>query len=200
MGRDPAVVSLLVAAGADVNARDGDRYTPLHRAAQRNDNPGMIRMLLDAGAGVNAWARGFSVDWGWDYTPLHLAVSNQNPTVTAVLLEAGANVNALNGRGTGTPLHQAAGNMSNPAVVALLIEAGADVNARAEVWDRCCWTTSRDRTPLHLAAKANPAAFMMLLDAGADPTALDDYRKTPMDYARENKALQELEVVKRSGR
>ena len=196
---DPAVVALLLQAGADVNARDEDNYAPLHRAAQGNDNPDMIRVLLDAGAEVDAWASGFSIDWGWDYTPLHLAVSNGNPAVTAALLAAGANVNAVSGSGTGTPLHQAAGKQSNPAVVALLIEGGADVDARAEAWDRCCWTTSRDRTPLHLAAKANPAAFMMLLDAGADPAALDDYGRTPMDYARENRALQELEVVKRSG-
>lgn len=196
---DPEVVSLLLEAGADVNARDWSGYSPLHRAAQTNDNPHMITMLLDAGADVNAWATGFQIDWGYDYTPLHLAVRNENPAVTAALLEAGADVNALNGRGTGTPLHLAAGSDSNPAVVALLVEAGADVNARAEVWDRCCYTTSRDRTPLHLAAKSNPVAFIMLLDAGADPTALDDYGKTPMDYARENEALQELEVVKRSG-
>ena len=197
--RDPAVVSLLLEAGADVNALDRDRYSPLHRAAERNEDPAMIAVLVEAGADVNAWSSGFHIDWGWDHTPLHLAVGNANPAVTAALLEAGANVDALKGTGTGTPLHQAAGRESNPAVVALLIAAGADVNARAEVWDRCCYTTSRDRTPLHQAAQANPVAFVMLLDAGADPGALDDYGKTPMDYARENEVLRELEVVKRSG-
>ena len=56
-------------------------------------------------------------------------------------------------------------------------------------------------TPLHVAAmRARPAAFLALLEAGADPEALDGSGKTPMDYAREQKALQELEVVKRSGR
>ena len=197
--RDPVVVSLLLEAGADVNALDRDRYSPLHRAAERNEDPAVIAVLLDAGAEVNAWSSGFHIDWGWDHTPLHMAVRNANPDVTAALIDAGANVNALRGRGTGTPLHQAAGMASNPEVVALLIAAGADVNARAEVWDRCCYTTSRDRTPLHQAAMTNPVAFVMLLDAGADAGALDDYGKTPMDYARENEVLRELEVVKRSG-
>ena len=56
-------------------------------------------------------------------------------------------------------------------------------------------------TPLHVAAKrGNAAVFMALLEAGADSAALDVEGKTPLDHAREQKALQELEVVKRSAR
>jgi len=41
---------------------------------------------------------------------------------------------------------------------------------------------------------------MILLEADADPAAPDGYGKTPMDYARESRALMELEVVKRFAR
>ena len=41
--------------------------------------------------------------------------------------------------------------------------------------------------------------FMALLEAGADPEAVDVNGKSPMDYAGEQEALRELEVVKRSG-
>ena len=43
----------------------------------------------------------------------------------------------------------------------------------------------------------NPVNFPALLRLGADPNALDDEGKTPLDYARENEALQGLEVVRR---
>ena len=83
---------------------------------------------------------------------------------------------------------------------ARLLEAGADIEARAT---HLGWRqpNGRDMTPLHVAAKrGNAAVFMALLDAGADPAALDIEGKTPLDHAREQNALQELEVVKRSGR
>ena len=196
---DPAVVVLLVQTGADVNARDQRNYTPLHRAAGMNDNPGMITALLDAGAELEAWAKGFYIDWGWEETPLHEAAGrNGNPTVTAALLDAGADVNARNDGGR-TPLHRAAQGNPNPAGVSLLLEAGADVNAQGDLWGDHGGPRHGGLTPLHLAAMRNPAVFLILLDAGADSAVLDDYDKTPMDYARENKALQELEVVKRSG-
>ena len=94
-------------------------------------------------------------------------------------------------------MHRAAQQNPNPAVAALLLEAGADVNARGDFWDESGGGSRRGRTPLHAAALRNPGLFMVLLDAGADPAAVDKNGKTPIDYARENKALQELEVVKR---
>ena len=198
---DHEVVGLLVRAGAEVNARDEDHYTPLHRAAERNGNAAVATALIDAGADVEAWTDDFiSYHYSWHGTPLHAAAgSNENPAVTAALLEAGANVNAQREDVVGTPLHQAARWNRNPEVARLLVEAGADVNAWGMTYVSCCWLRYR-QTPLHLAARANPAVFLLLLDAGADSTAVDQADKTPMDYAREDEALQELEVVKRSGR
>jgi ankyrin repeat protein len=51
-----AVKYLVEECGADVNARDGNGYTPLHHAASRGDNE-LIRYLIDKGADVMAVSR-----------------------------------------------------------------------------------------------------------------------------------------------
>jgi ankyrin repeat protein len=51
-----AAVKFLVEAGADVNARDANAYTPLHHAASRGDND-VILYLVDRGADVTLLAR-----------------------------------------------------------------------------------------------------------------------------------------------
>jgi ankyrin repeat protein len=56
----PELLALLVAAGADVNAAFGGPEhdeTPLHWAAS-NDDVAMVDALLDAGADIDAPARG----------------------------------------------------------------------------------------------------------------------------------------------
>ena len=180
--RDPAIVSLLVQAGADVNARDGSGGSPLHSAARSTEDPAMIVALIEAGAELEVWTgRGYHGDDG--LTPLHEAVMGGRPSVVAALLAAGANVHARDREDGPTPLHDAV----TPEVVGLLLEAGADIGARAR-YLRHPVRGSRDMTPLHAAAKrGNPAVFIDLLEAGADPDALDWDGKTPMDYARENK-------------
>ena len=193
--RDPVIVSLLVQAGAEVNARNGSGGSPLHSAARSSENPAMIAALVEAGAELDAWTeRGYHGDDG--LTPLHEAVASGQPSVVAALLAAGADVHARDREDGPTPLHDA----TTPEVIALLLEAGADIGARALYYRHPYWG-GPDMTPLHAAAvRARPAVFMALLEAGADPEALDWDGKTPMDYASEKQELQELEVVKRFGR
>ena len=169
--RDPATITALLEAGAALHGRDLNDRTPLHQAAE-SGTPAIVRTLLEAGARVDMRASGFDVDWGWDWTPLHLAAeSNPDPEVVRVLLEAGADASARAYYGQ-TPLHLAAAN-ENPAVVALLLEAGADVNARE-------WM---GRTPLHAAAAGNnnPAVIDLLLEAGADLQAVGSHAE---EYVR----------------
>ena len=176
--RNPAVIPLLLEAGADLHAKD-ERYgyTALHQAA-RSGTAAVVRALLQAGADVDAWATGFSVDWGWGWTPLHLAArSNPDPGVVTALAEAGADLQASSDesyyRGN-TPLHYA-GENPNPAIAAALLESGADVNALSR----------NGRTPLHEAAawSSNPESIDLLVEAGADVNARDAAGYTPLHSA-----------------
>ena len=125
---DPAIIRVLLDAGADVNPQGNDG-TPLHAAVAYNTNlaivPAITRVLLDAGADVNAQDL-------LGFTPLHLATfrTRPDPAVIEALLDAGADVNAQEDRYSWTPLHYAARFSRNPAVIEALLEAGADASAR----------------------------------------------------------------------
>jgi ankyrin repeat protein len=67
--------------GANVNARDGDGLTPLHFAS----SVGVVRILLDAGATVDA-----PENSGW--TTLFLAIRYNFVDNARVLIDRGANV------------------------------------------------------------------------------------------------------------
>ncbi len=175
---DPAVIHILLQAGADMQARSRRlSYTALHHAAE-SGTARAARALLEAGADPNAWVTGFSVDWGWGWTPLHLAArSNPDPEVARVLLEAGADIDARGSESYhhgNTPLHYAGSNAS-AAVAAVLLEAGADVGARSQL----------GRTPLHEAAAnaSNATVIELLVAAGADVNALDARGYAPLHSA-----------------
>ena len=86
------VVSVLIKAGADLEARDEKGGTPLMRAAGSNSNPEVVLVLLKAGAELEA-----RDEDGW--TPLMLAARyNTNPEVVSALIKAGANVKATMGK------------------------------------------------------------------------------------------------------
>ncbi len=116
---NPEVITALLGAGADVNARDKDGMTPLMFAAVHNPNPEVASTLLAAGADVNARDKD-------GMTALMFAcVRNQTPGVVPTLLGAGADINAQNKDGW-TALMYAARYNPNPEVVSALLISGAD--------------------------------------------------------------------------
>ncbi len=117
-------VTAYLEGGADPNAQDMWGYTPLHFAAAFNNDPGLIAVLVDAGANLEAR------DNEWGATPLHWAAwSTNNPDIIAALLDAGAELNTRD-ESDSTPLHAAAEHSNNPEVVFTLLDAGADIKAR----------------------------------------------------------------------
>ena len=109
------VVETLIAAGAYVEAKDKDGWTPLHLAAW-NGRDSIVEMLLAADADVDA-----RTNAGW--TPLYWAARKGHDSIVEILLAAGADVDARSNDGW-TPLHLAAQH-GHDSIVEILLAAGA---------------------------------------------------------------------------
>jgi uncharacterized protein len=142
-----------IAAGADVNAAQGDGTTPLHWAVYKIDAD-LVRALLAKGAKGDATNN-------YGSSPLAEAVKVADARLVGMLLDAGSTVEAPNQEGqTALMLAARAGSVD---VAELLVRHGADVNAR-EKW--------RGQTPLMWAADAgSPALTRFLIDHKADVNA-----------------------------
>jgi ankyrin repeat protein len=90
------VAKRLIAAKADVGARDDDDYTALHWAALRG-NKALAALLMESGAEVNA------TDKTYLATPLHLAVRAGHAAAVEALLAGNADIKAKDKYGR-TPL------------------------------------------------------------------------------------------------
>ncbi|NOZ20709.1 MAG: hypothetical protein GXP25_06425 [Planctomycetes bacterium] len=114
------VARALIEHGADVNAKDEEGGTPLHRAAAIGLKK-MVDFLLAAGADVKAKRTD-------GCTPLHAAARGGHAEVASLLIEKGADVNAKSQSGR-TPLHWAA-EAGKRRMVEILVAKGADVHAK----------------------------------------------------------------------
>jgi ankyrin repeat protein len=160
------IVALLLLNGANPNAEDLDRFTPLHMATyflyaafcNRKGSFEIIQTLLRYGADVNA--RTITGD-----TALHNSVRWNSLRTCKLLLEHGADVNARDGMGT-TPLHQAA-RFARPSVACSLLQFNADIDA----------CDDKGNTPLRFAIQRRSSGLVsVLLLHGAEVSSL--YTKT----------------------
>ncbi len=156
-------LTLLLDAGADVNAKNRRASTPLHWAIHDETK---VRLLLSRGAAVNAR----QVE---GRTPLFLAASLGNGhAMVRLLLENGADPNLATANQQ-TPLMAAAGR-GNTDVVRTLLVAKANVDAR----------NGAGETALMLAAAdGNPQATRLLLERGADARVRTKRNETALGNA-----------------
>ncbi len=145
-------VRALIARGADVNAREDDKTTPLFIAVE-NGNLEIAEMLLNFGAKVNARNKE-------KQTPIMGLDDDATPELLELLIKHGAKLDLVDKQGN-TVLILAAGEVE-PAVLRALIDARADVNSK----------NKEGQTALMNAANAGDLeSVKMLLEAGANVNA-----------------------------
>jgi ankyrin repeat protein len=177
----PAVAGVLIDGGADINAKDNHKGTPLHWAVKFGRLE--VSKILLAAADVNV-----SMDDG--STPLYVCVGDlREPDrivpILQMLLAAKANVLATTHDGSTVLhavchslaedirlVHATTGNMNtvrragHNGILQMVLAAGADVNAM----------DNEGSSALHFACSqpfASPSVVEMLLAAGADINAVD---------------------------
>jgi ankyrin repeat protein len=153
----------LIAAGADVHYRDGNRRSPILVAALYGKKS-VVEALLGAGASVddeNEEGR----------TPLLWAAEFGHPEVVQVLLAAAADVGHRDREGNTALLLAAGGARDNSDSMKMLLTHGANL---AEV-------NHEGNTALHLAAgKGYEQNAIFLLSLGASPNTRNLSGRTPI--------------------
>jgi hypothetical protein len=157
----------LIAHGANVNGKEGNKTTPLFVAVE-NGNVEIARLLLDFGAKVNAR----DAD---KQTPLMRIDEDATVELIDLLTANGAKIDLTDKEGN-TALILAAGNIK-PDVLQKLIDAGADVNA----------ANKQGQTALMNAADVNGLENVRsLLIAGAKVNVKNKEGDTAWDLATDD--------------
>ena len=169
------IAKLLIEHGADINAQDKDKITPLYAACYLGKAE-MAWVLLRRGAKANSDANAIL-----GQTLLHRVASGICgfgyivTFITELLLENGADVNAQDKENT-TPLHLAS-YFGSVEVSVVLLKHGANANTKRRL----------GRTPMHLVAEGEYENSVhiadLLLEHGADVNAQDKDGMTPLHLA-----------------
>ena len=207
-----SIENMILRGNLNVKGRDKDGKTPLMYAAEFNQDPKVIEVLIKNGADVNTrnqegmTALMYAVSdnnnseivrtlikYGAEVNARHpngdsvlIGASKlcQNPKVIEVLLKNGANIKLKNKNGTNALMGAALFN-KNPDIIDVLIKYGADIKGRDDY----------GFTVLMLAAgkNENPEVIKRLIKYGA-PISVDLNGRTVLDYAKLNSKIYGTDV------
>jgi ankyrin repeat protein len=168
---DVPAIERWVKAGADVNARDASRRTPLMVAAYGRHIEA-ARALIKAGADVNAFENA-------RYDMLTIAAVANDTAMLKLALASGANARALTSPYDGTALIAAA-HLGHVEVVQALITAKAPLDHINNLG----WTALIEAIVLGDGGKRHTAIVKALIAAGANPNLADRNGARPLKLAR----------------
>jgi ankyrin repeat protein len=182
VAKNLAVAELLLANGADLQAKElkvGD--SALHSAAWRG-HADVCGLLIDRGLDVN-------LKNNLDFTPLHSSAAFGTAEVAKLLLARGADRNAQNRDGW-TPLHLAVG-LGQIEMAALLLDQGADPNLRDSFFQAA---------PLHWAVGLGRKEMVaLLISKGAELNLKNREGKTPLSLALDLSRNDIAELLRQHG-
>ncbi|MBQ2760941.1 MAG: ankyrin repeat domain-containing protein [Mailhella sp.] len=177
------MVSMLLAKGANPNAANKGKVTPLHSAASYG-RAQVVKKLIAHNANVNL------LD-GQGWSPLEWAIASDNFETVQVLLSNGVSIKKTT-TPYSSPLHGAVAK-GNLKISKALIACGADVNHPITVAE-----DESNFTPIHLAATNNfPEIVDLLIQKGADVTVKTSKGLTVLDII--NERPERIEKFKKSG-
>lgn len=163
--------------GMHPDMRAGSSWTGALHVAAADNNPGLARLLLDAGANPDLRNR-------WHDTPLVIALTSESMDVVDVLLEAGASLDAKDEDGDTALMHLV--YEGAPDLLSVLLDEGADVHR----------ANDDGKTALHVAAGHGCGPCVStLLNAGARIDARDDFGQTPLLDVAINDESQSMEEM-----
>lgn len=183
---DIAKIEKLVAAKADLNARDGNGRTPLHVATFARQ-PAAIRALARAGADLRLLDND-------RYDGVTIAAVADDEDSLRALLAMGASAKLVTSRYDGTALIAAA-HLGHDGVVKQLIGAGAPLDHVNNLH----WTAVIESIVLGDGGARHQATLKALIDAGANLRLTDRQGNTPLQLAKSRGFSGMVQMLEKAG-
>ncbi len=182
---DLAAVNRLIAAGADLEQRDGQRQTPLLLAVAGN-HVAVAKALLAAGASPNAQAANQDTPW-------LLAGASGRTEIIAAMLPLKPDLTIRNRYG-GNALIPAC-ERAHVETAKLLLTSGIDVNHVNNLG----WTCLMEIVILGDGGPRHQQVARLVLDAGADPNLPDKDGVSPLQHARKRGQIEVARLIAAAG-